>query len=55
MMPHIDVSPDIELDLFFSFYPSAASRQHSASHWRMQDIAQESVDSSDEEFFDARG
>uniref|UniRef100_A0A674EQN8 Membrane-associated phosphatidylinositol transfer protein 3 n=1 Tax=Salmo trutta TaxID=8032 RepID=A0A674EQN8_SALTR len=27
---------------------------HSASHWRMQDIAQESVDSSDEEFFDAR-
>nr|XP_046170658.1 LOW QUALITY PROTEIN: membrane-associated phosphatidylinositol transfer protein 3-like [Oncorhynchus gorbuscha] len=32
----------------------AASRQHSASHWRMQDIAQESVDSSDEEFFDAR-
>uniref|UniRef100_A0A4W5PE26 Uncharacterized protein n=1 Tax=Hucho hucho TaxID=62062 RepID=A0A4W5PE26_9TELE len=32
----------------------AASRQHSISHWRMQDIAQESVDSSDEEFFDAR-
>uniref|UniRef100_A0A674CLC4 PITPNM family member 3 n=1 Tax=Salmo trutta TaxID=8032 RepID=A0A674CLC4_SALTR len=32
----------------------SASRQHSASHWRMQDIAQESVDSSDEEFFDAR-
>uniref|UniRef100_A0A8C7TS52 Membrane-associated phosphatidylinositol transfer protein 3 n=1 Tax=Oncorhynchus mykiss TaxID=8022 RepID=A0A8C7TS52_ONCMY len=27
---------------------------HSISHWRMQDIAQESVDSSDEEFFDAR-
>uniref|UniRef100_A0A8C9WBI7 Membrane-associated phosphatidylinositol transfer protein 3 n=1 Tax=Scleropages formosus TaxID=113540 RepID=A0A8C9WBI7_SCLFO len=27
---------------------------HSASHWRMQNIAQESMDSSDEEFFDAR-
>uniref|UniRef100_A0A8C7QF61 DDHD domain-containing protein n=1 Tax=Oncorhynchus mykiss TaxID=8022 RepID=A0A8C7QF61_ONCMY len=33
---------------------TTASRKHSASHWRMQDIAQESVDSSDEEFFDAR-
>ncbi|XP_034147951.1 membrane-associated phosphatidylinositol transfer protein 3 isoform X2 [Esox lucius] len=32
----------------------AAARKHSATHWRMQDIAQESVDSSDEEFFDAR-
>uniref|UniRef100_A0A8C1MNW7 Membrane-associated phosphatidylinositol transfer protein 3 n=1 Tax=Cyprinus carpio TaxID=7962 RepID=A0A8C1MNW7_CYPCA len=30
-------------------------RKHSASHWRMQNIAQESVDSSDDEFFDARG
>ncbi|XP_065137102.1 membrane-associated phosphatidylinositol transfer protein 3 isoform X2 [Paramisgurnus dabryanus] len=29
-------------------------RKHSASHWRMQNIAQESVDSSDDEFFDAR-
>ncbi|XP_029111156.1 membrane-associated phosphatidylinositol transfer protein 3 isoform X2 [Scleropages formosus] len=29
-------------------------RKHSASHWRMQNIAQESMDSSDEEFFDAR-
>ncbi|XP_026853585.2 membrane-associated phosphatidylinositol transfer protein 3 isoform X2 [Electrophorus electricus] len=29
-------------------------RKHSASHWRMRDIAQESVDSSDDEFFDAR-
>uniref|UniRef100_A0A6Q2ZDJ7 Membrane-associated phosphatidylinositol transfer protein 3 n=1 Tax=Esox lucius TaxID=8010 RepID=A0A6Q2ZDJ7_ESOLU len=38
----------------FSSYPSAAARKHSATHWRMQDIAQESVDSSDEEFFDAR-
>ncbi|XP_065143529.1 PITP-less RdgB-like protein [Paramisgurnus dabryanus] len=30
------------------------SRKHSASHWRLQNIAQESVESSDEEFFDAR-
>uniref|UniRef100_A0A8C2FHC5 Membrane-associated phosphatidylinositol transfer protein 3 n=1 Tax=Cyprinus carpio TaxID=7962 RepID=A0A8C2FHC5_CYPCA len=29
-------------------------RKHSTSHWRMQRIAQESVDSSDDEFFDAR-
>ncbi|XP_031429067.1 membrane-associated phosphatidylinositol transfer protein 3 isoform X1 [Clupea harengus] len=32
----------------------AALRKHSASHWRMQNIAQESIDSSDDEFFDAR-
>ncbi|XP_055052622.2 membrane-associated phosphatidylinositol transfer protein 3 isoform X3 [Misgurnus anguillicaudatus] len=32
----------------------ATLRKHSASHWRMQNIAQESVDSSDDEFFDAR-
>ncbi|KAM7399139.1 hypothetical protein PAMP_018428 [Pampus punctatissimus] len=32
-----------------------SSRKHSASHWCLQNIAQESVDSSDEEFFDARG
>ncbi|KAM6960535.1 membrane-associated phosphatidylinositol transfer protein 3-like [Aplochiton taeniatus] len=31
-----------------------SARKHSASHWRIQNIAQESVDSSDEEFFDAR-
>ncbi|KAL7844563.1 hypothetical protein SRHO_G00231020 [Serrasalmus rhombeus] len=30
------------------------SRKFSASHWRLQNIAQESMDSSDEEFFDAR-
>ncbi|XP_072518233.1 PITP-less RdgB-like protein [Salminus brasiliensis] len=30
------------------------SRKYSASHWRLQNIAQESMDSSDEEFFDAR-
>ncbi|XP_056587939.1 PITP-less RdgB-like protein isoform X2 [Triplophysa dalaica] len=30
------------------------SRKHSASHWIFQNIAQESVESSDEEFFDAR-
>uniref|UniRef100_A0A671N236 Membrane-associated phosphatidylinositol transfer protein 3 n=1 Tax=Sinocyclocheilus anshuiensis TaxID=1608454 RepID=A0A671N236_9TELE len=34
--------------------PSLTLRKHSASHWRMQNIAQESVDSSDDEFFDAR-
>ncbi|XP_035289649.1 membrane-associated phosphatidylinositol transfer protein 3-like [Anguilla anguilla] len=32
----------------------AAARKYSASHWRMQSIAQESIDSSDDEFFDAR-
>ncbi|KAL0973216.1 hypothetical protein UPYG_G00200440 [Umbra pygmaea] len=32
----------------------AASRKPSITQWRMQDIAQESVESSDEEFFDAR-
>ncbi|GAA6083145.1 PITP-less RdgB-like protein isoform X1 [Tachysurus ichikawai] len=31
-----------------------ASRKFSASHWRLQNIVQESMDSSDEEFFDAR-
>uniref|UniRef100_A0A8C2XFH1 Membrane-associated phosphatidylinositol transfer protein 3 n=1 Tax=Cyclopterus lumpus TaxID=8103 RepID=A0A8C2XFH1_CYCLU len=31
-----------------------SSRKHSAAHWCLQNIAQESVDSSDEEFFDAR-
>ncbi|TDH14629.1 hypothetical protein EPR50_G00022200 [Perca flavescens] len=31
-----------------------SSRKHSASHWCLQNIAQESVDSSDDEFFDAR-
>ncbi|XP_038159336.1 membrane-associated phosphatidylinositol transfer protein 3 isoform X1 [Cyprinodon tularosa] len=31
-----------------------SGRKHSASHWRLQNIAQESVVSSDEEFFDAR-
>uniref|UniRef100_W5MGN9 Membrane-associated phosphatidylinositol transfer protein 3 n=1 Tax=Lepisosteus oculatus TaxID=7918 RepID=W5MGN9_LEPOC len=30
------------------------ARKPSASHWRMQNIVQESVESSDEEFFDAR-
>lgn len=29
-------------------------RKHSGTHWCLQNIAQESVDSSDEEFFDAR-
>ncbi|KAJ8385063.1 hypothetical protein AAFF_G00195930 [Aldrovandia affinis] len=32
----------------------AATRKPSISQWRMQNFAQESVDSSDEEFFDAR-
>uniref|UniRef100_A0A7N9B0M8 Membrane-associated phosphatidylinositol transfer protein 3 n=1 Tax=Mastacembelus armatus TaxID=205130 RepID=A0A7N9B0M8_9TELE len=31
-----------------------SSRKHSTPHWCLQNIAQESVDSSDEEFFDAR-
>ncbi|KAM8854038.1 membrane-associated phosphatidylinositol transfer protein 3 isoform 1-T1 [Synchiropus picturatus] len=31
-----------------------SSRKHSGTHWCLQNIAQESVDSSDEEFFDAR-
>ncbi|KAG5284366.1 hypothetical protein AALO_G00025920 [Alosa alosa] len=30
------------------------SRKHSMSHWRLENIAQESTDSSDDEFFDAR-
>uniref|UniRef100_A0A672KM57 Membrane-associated phosphatidylinositol transfer protein 3 n=1 Tax=Sinocyclocheilus grahami TaxID=75366 RepID=A0A672KM57_SINGR len=34
--------------------PSSTLRKQSASHWRMQNITQESVDSSDDEFFDAR-
>lgn len=38
---------------FFGF--TGSSRKHSATHWCLQNIAQESVDSSDEEFFDARG
>ncbi|KAL4608437.1 membrane-associated phosphatidylinositol transfer protein 3-like isoform X1 [Arapaima gigas] len=32
----------------------ASTRKYSASHWRLQNITQESVDSSDDEFFDAR-
>lgn len=40
--------------LFF-FWFTGSSRKHSATHWCLQNIAQESVDSSDEEFFDARG
>ncbi|XP_037533514.1 membrane-associated phosphatidylinositol transfer protein 3 [Nematolebias whitei] len=31
-----------------------SARKHSTAHWCLQDIAQESVESSDEEFFDAR-
>ncbi|KAF5896403.1 membrane-associated phosphatidylinositol transfer protein 3, partial [Clarias magur] len=31
-----------------------APRKFSASHWRLQNIVQETLDSSDEEFFDAR-
>lgn len=40
--------------LFFILF-TGSSRKHSATHWCLQNIAQESVDSSDEEFFDARG
>ncbi|KAF0030016.1 hypothetical protein F2P81_016747 [Scophthalmus maximus] len=35
--------------------PTGSSQKHGAPHWCLQNIAQESVDSSDEEFFDARG
>ncbi|XP_013878331.1 membrane-associated phosphatidylinositol transfer protein 3 isoform X2 [Austrofundulus limnaeus] len=31
-----------------------SARKHSATHWCLQNIAQESVESSDEEFFDAK-
>ena len=41
--------------LTVSVFPSASARKHSAAHWCLQNIAQESVDSSDEEFFDAKG
>lgn len=34
---------------------AGSSQKHSATHWCLQNIAQESIDSSDEEFFDARG
>ncbi|KAK9521054.1 hypothetical protein VZT92_020893 [Zoarces viviparus] len=37
-----------------SLRQSRSSRKHSAARWRLQNIAQESVESSDEEFFDAR-
>ncbi|XP_030633987.1 membrane-associated phosphatidylinositol transfer protein 3 [Chanos chanos] len=46
---------DPTLDFFLKQeQDSVGLRKHSASHWRMQNIAQESVDSSDDEFFDAR-
>ncbi|XP_029699577.1 membrane-associated phosphatidylinositol transfer protein 3 isoform X2 [Takifugu rubripes] len=35
-------------------WPQSSSQKHSAAHWCLQNIAQESIDSSDEEFFDAR-
>lgn len=41
--------------VFFSFCHTGSAQKHSATHWCLQNIAQESVDSSDEEFFDARG
>lgn len=43
------------LNDFSVFYPVVTLRKHSASHWCMRNIAQESMDSSDDEFFDARG
>ncbi|KAJ8386232.1 hypothetical protein AAFF_G00175520 [Aldrovandia affinis] len=47
----LSLEPDAEMAVEPS---NAASRKYSASSWRMQNIAQ-SIDSSDEEFFDARG
>lgn len=41
--------------VFFSFCHTGSAQKHSTTHWCLQNIAQESVDSSDEEFFDARG
>ncbi|KAA0702050.1 Protein moonraker [Triplophysa tibetana] len=41
-------------DVAAEFQDVSSLRKLSASHWRMQNIAQESVDSSDDEFFDAR-
>lgn len=38
----------------FFFFTVSPSR-HSISEWRMQSIARDSEDSSDEEFFDAHG
>uniref|UniRef100_H2RQQ2 Membrane-associated phosphatidylinositol transfer protein 3 n=1 Tax=Takifugu rubripes TaxID=31033 RepID=H2RQQ2_TAKRU len=35
-------------------FQTRSSQKHSAAHWCLQNIAQESIDSSDEEFFDAR-
>lgn len=51
----LPVSLKVDLSVFFLFFCTGSSRKHSASHWCLQNIAQESVDSSDEEFFDARG
>lgn len=45
----------LKADFIFLFWPTGSSRKHSAARWCLQNIAQESVESSDEEFFDARG
>lgn len=44
----------IQQSVFF-FWLAGSSQKHSAAQWCLQNIAQESIDSSDEEFFDARG
>lgn len=51
----LPVGLKVDFSVFFLFFCTGSSRKHSASHWCLQNIAQESVDSSDEEFFDARG
>lgn len=45
----------ISVCFLFFFWLTGSSQKHSAAHWCLQNIAQESIDSSDEEFFDARG
>ena len=43
------------MDFLFMFGLSVSPSRHSISEWRMQSIARDSEESSDEEFFDAHG
>lgn len=43
------------MNFLFMCRPSVSPSRHSISEWRMQSIARDSDDSSDEEFFDAHG
>ncbi|XP_062391844.1 membrane-associated phosphatidylinositol transfer protein 3-like [Sardina pilchardus] len=45
---------EVKLDTSEQDFHTKPSRKHSVSHWRLENIAQESTDSSDDEFFDAR-